>query len=220
MASVFLKKTDIVCLDHVSRISGSKTVVKDVSLTVEEGEIIGITGRDGSGKKALFKMICGFILPDKGTITVDGRTPGKDAQLSKEIGSMIEGPEFLDRFSGFYNLRFLAAVRGKIGRGDICYIMNLVGLDPLNRKRVAKYSPGMRRRLGIAQAIMEDQKILILDEPMGGLDDREMDNIRKLFIDLKKQGKTLLIASHNIADIDILCDRVFRMDQGVLTRER
>ena len=220
MACEGLNIKDIVCVDHVSKRFGKETVLKDVSLTVEEGEIVGIVGRNGSGKTVLFKMICGFFTPDEGRITVDDKVLGKDVEVPEEIGSIIETPGFLNSFSGYRNLKFLADIRGKIGKTQIRKAMELVGLDPDSKKKVGKYSLGMRQRLGIAQAVMEDQKLLILDEPMNGLDNHGVDAMRDLFMRLKIKGKTILIASHNREDIDILCDRVFQMDHGVLTKER
>lgn len=210
---------DMVCVEQVSKKFGKETVLKEVSLTVKTGEIVGIVGRNGSGKTVLFKLICGFLTADEGRITVDGKVLGKDVEVPEEIGSIIETPGFLNGFSGYRNLKFLADIRGRIGKEKIYKAMELVGLDPRSRKKTGRYSLGMRQRLGIAQAVMEDQKLLILDEPMNGLDNQGVADMRELFLRLKEQGKTLLIASHNREDIDILCDRVFEMDHGVLTRE-
>jgi ABC-2 type transport system ATP-binding protein len=201
-------------VEHISKKFGKETVLDDVSLTAAEGEIVGIVGRNGSGKTVLFKMICGFCPIDKGNIIVDGKYIGKDMEVPEEIGSIIETPGFLYGYSGYKNLKFLADIRGKAGKKEIVSAMEQVGLNPNSRKKVGKYSLGMRQRLGLAQAFMENQQILILDEPMNGLDNKGVADMRKLFLELQNAGKTILIASHNKDDIEILCNRVYEMDAG------
>ena len=145
---------------------GNNTVLKSVDLTAERSEIIGIIGHNGSGKTVLMKCICGFITPDSGEITVSGKRIGKDIDIPKNVGLIIETPGFLPNFSGFSNLWQLAKIRGKISKIDVRSVMGKVGLDPNEKKHVGKYSLGMRQRLGLAQAIMEDPEVLILDEPL------------------------------------------------------
>ena len=211
---------DRIIVDHVSKKFGKETVLQDVSLRVGNGSIVGIVGRNGSGKTVLFKLICGFYATDSGSIAVDGKVLGKDTDIPDNIGSIIETPGFLGSYSGYRNLKYLADINGKIGKQEIVRAIEMVGLDPASRKRVRKYSLGMRQRLGLAQAFMEDQEILVLDEPMNGLDNQGVADMRKLFMELRDSGKTLLIASHNREDIDILCDEVYHMDHGVLEREQ
>ena len=150
-----------------------------------------------------FKCICGLLQINEGSILVD----------KKEIGAIIEEPGFLKQYSGKQNLRLLASMSGKENI-DIEKALKVVGLECAGRKKVGKYSMGMRQRLGIAQAIMENQSILILDEPMNGLDNKGVDEIRKLILDLKKEGRSIILASHNREDIQILCDQVYEMDNG------
>lgn len=199
---------------------GNNTVLKSVDLEVERSEIVGIIGHNGSGKTVLMKCICGFITPDSGEITVSGKRIGKDVDIPKNIGLIIETPGFLPNFSGFGNLWQLAKIRGKISKDDVRAVIKKVGLDPGEKKHVGKYSLGMKQRLGIAQAIMEDPDILILDEPMNGLDKNGVEDMRELLLRLKDDGKAMIIASHNSVDIDVLCDRVFQIDKGVLTQVR
>ena len=199
---------------------GNNTVLKSVDLTAERSEIIGIIGHNGSGKTVLMKCICGFITPDSGEITVSGKRIGKDIDIPKNIGLIIETPGFLPNFSGFSNLWQLAKIRGKIGKAAVRTVMKTVGLDPDEKKHVGKYSLGMRQRLGIAQAIMEDPDVLILDEPLNGLDKDGVADMRELLLKLKKSGKTMIVASHNSVDIDVLCDRVFEINKGVLNAVR
>lgn len=193
-----------------------QVVLKNVSISFEKGKIHGIVGRNGSGKTVLFKCICGLMHPEEGVILVNGKRVGRDVDMPEDIGAIIEAPGFLPNYSGYKNLRFLANIRRKIGKEEILNVLKTVGLDPESRKHVGKYSLGMRQRLGITQAIMEDPEILILDEPMNGLDNAGVQDIRALLLELKAQGKTILLASHNHEDIAALCDTVHEMDGGVL----
>lgn len=193
-----------------------QVVLKNVSISFEKGQIHGIVGRNGSGKTVLFKCICGLMHPEEGVILVNGKRVGRDVDMPEDIGAIIEAPGFLPNYSGYKNLRFLANIRRKIGKEEILNVLKTVGLDPESRKHVGKYSLGMRQRLGIAQAIMEDPEILILDEPMNGLDNAGVQDIRALLLELKAQGKMILLASHNHEDIAALCDTVHEIDGGVL----
>ena len=193
-----------------------QVVLKNVSISFEKGQIHGIVGRNGYGKTVLFKCICGLMHPEEGVILVNGKRVGRDVDMPEDVGAIIEAPGFLPNYSGYKNLRFLANIRRKIGKEEILNVLKTVGLDPESRKHVGKYSLGMRQRLGIAQAIMEDPEILILDEPMNGLDNAGVQDIRALLLKLKEQGKTILLASHNHEDIAALCDTVHEMDGGVL----
>lgn len=195
----------VISVAHIEKKFGTETVLNDVSLEVERGKIYGIIGRNGSGKTVLFKCICGLLNNDAGTIQVD-RT---------QLGVIIEEPGFLRQYSGKRNLELLAALSDK-AHMDIVEVMKLVGLGSAVNKKVGKYSMGMRQRLGIAQAIMEYQQILILDEPMNGLDNQGVREMRELFIRLKEKGITILLASHNREDIETLCDHVYEIDAGKL----
>ena len=205
---------NLIEIQDVVKRFGEQTVLDHVSLSVTPGKIYGIIGRNGSGKTVLFKSICGFVLPDAGKILVRGKQVGKDVDIPQGIGIIIEHPGFLRDYSGFQNLKLLARLQKKITDEKIKESIRLVGLDPEDKKKVGKFSLGMRQRLGIAQAIMENQSILILDEPMNGLDNKGVDEIRKLILDLKKEGRSIILASHNREDIQILCDQVYEMDNG------
>lgn len=210
----------VIEVKNVTKKWGNDTVLNSVNLTAERSEIVGIIGHNGSGKTVLMKCICGFITPDSGEITVSGKRVGRDIDIPKNIGLIIETPGFLPNFSGFSNLWQLAKIRGKICKNDVREVMEKVGLNPHDKKHVGKYSLGMRQRLGIAQAIMENPDILILDEPMNGLDKNGVNDMRELLLRLKSDGKTMIVASHNSADIDILCDRVFEIEKGNLKQVR
>ena len=195
-----------IIVNHVTKSFKEETVLKDVVLSVPKGKICGIIGRNGSGKTVLFKCICGLLQVDKGDIQVGHR----------QIGAIIEEPGFLGQYSGRKNLELLASISGK-KISNYQKILKMVGLLEAGDKKVRKYSMGMKQRLGIAQAIMEDQNIIILDEPMNGLDNAGVEEMRKLFLNLREQGKTILLASHNRDDIEILCDVVYEMDHGILS---
>lgn len=195
-------------------------ILKDISVHFERGKIHGLIGRNGSGKTMLMKCICGFVKPTAGVILVDGKRIGKDCDFPKNTGIIIETPGFIPYYSGYKNLKLLADLRGKISREDIRKTMEQVGLNPDLKRHVRKYSLGMRQRLGLAQAIMENPDLLILDEPMNGLDKDGVSDMRQYLLDLKSLGKTILIASHSAEDIDILCDTVCEMDKGRLKKVR
>lgn len=207
----------VVEVKNVTKRYGNNEVLKDVSLSCEAGKIYGLVGRNGSGKTVLLKCICGLVIPTSGEVYVWGQQVGKDVDFPENIGFIIESPGFLLHESGFRNLKHLASIRGKIGNKEIRENMNVVGLDPDLKRSVGKYSMGMRQRLGIAQAIMEKPDLLILDEPMNGLDNHGVEHIRSLLLSLKEKGVTIILASHFKEDIAYLCDEVYQMDAGVLT---
>ena len=194
-------------------------VLHDVSLQADKGSICGIIGRNGSGKTVLFKCICGFLQIDRGEIQIEGKAVGRDKSTLSNLGIIIESPGFLRHYSGYKNLEFLMGLNGKPDREKINDVLDLVGLAEQKNKKVGKYSMGMRQRLGIAQAIMEDQNILILDEPMNGLDNQGVEDMRQLLLKFKEKGNTILLASHNQEDISQLCDSVYEMDLGRIQRK-
>lgn len=206
----------IISVKDVTKKFKETTALSHVSAEFEKGKIHGIIGRNGSGKTVLFKCICGLMYPDSGEIYVDGKRVGKDADMPTNVGAIIEAPGFLPNYSGYKNLSFLANINRKIGKEEILAALNTVGLGETGKKHVGKYSLGMRQRLGIAQAIMENPDILVLDEPMNGLDNSGVEDIRRLLLEMKARGKTILLASHNREDISILCDTVREMDGGVI----
>lgn len=208
---------DIIRVEGVSKDFKGARVLNNVSVSFEQRKIHGIIGRNGSGKTVLIKTICGFIHPDQGRVVVDGKVIGKEVDFPQNIGAIIEAPGFLPTVSAYKNLEYLASLRGVIGKDKIRRAISLVGLDPDDKKHVGKYSLGMKQRLGLAQAIMENPDILILDEPMNGLDNTGVSEMRELLLQFKADGKTIIIVSHNSEDISMLCDTVHEMDHGVLT---
>lgn len=199
------------------KIFKKEKVLSHINLTLESGHIYGLTGRNGSGKTVLMKCICGFLRLSSGEIRVMGKKVGEEVDFPDNIGAIIEIPGFLNYLSGYQNLEILAEINHRIGREEIKHAMEQAGLPWNLKKKVGKYSLGMRQRLGIAQAIMEDPDILILDEPFNGLDVSGVEEVRSLLLEYKQRGKTILLASHNREDMEILCDTIYEMKHGELT---
>ena len=196
---------------------GENIVLNDINFTLKEGVSCGIIGRNGSGKTLLLKAICGLITPSEGEVEVFGKTIGKDIDFPESIGLIIETPGFLPNLTGMKNLEILASLSGKIDKKKIEEAISFVGLDPNDKKTVKKYSLGMKQRLGIAQAIMEEPKLIILDEPMNSLDENGVKDVRKYILKQKEKGVSLILTSHNKDDIELLCDTVYSMDNGKIS---
>lgn len=211
----------IIEVDGLEKRFRDEIILTGVNMTLEKGKIYGLVGMNGSGKTVLMKCICGFLQPTAGTVTVEGKIIGKDTDFPESLGLMIETPGFIPYMSGKSNLKNLALIKNKIGNREIEEAMLSVGLVPGLKKRVSKYSLGMRQRLGIAQAIMEKPRLLILDEPFNGLDVQGVEDMRKLFMKLQKEGVTILLASHYDEDIRTLCEDVFLVrDHHVIKKEK
>lgn len=209
-----MENKSLIKLDDVTVKFKEHLVLDKVCMEFKSGKIYGIIGRNGSGKTVLLKCICGLMDTTDGMVSVNGKIVGKDVDFPENIGFTIENPGFLPHYSGFKNLKYLASIRGTITDDDIRKCIRTVGLDPDDKKSVKHYSLGMKQRLGLAQAMMENPDILILDEPMNGLDKHGVADIRELLMELKKQGKLILLVSHNPADIELLCDEVYEMELG------
>ena len=205
-------------LINVTKSFRKERVLKGITHSFEQGKIHGIMGFNGSGKTVMFKCICGFLRPDSGEVIVQGRRIGKDGDFPRSVGMIIENPGFLPHVSGFSNLKRLAASRNQVTDEQIRESIARVGLDPFSKKKVGQDSLGMRERLGIAQAIMEDPGLLVLDEPFNGLDKRGAQDVCGLLDELRGRGRTILIAAHNMMEIEYLCDTICEMDAGVLTQ--
>lgn len=207
-------------IKDVSLIIDKREILKRINLVLEKNQIYGLVGKNGSGKTMLMKCICGFVRQTAGEIRVDGKRIGTDIDFPEHTGIIIESPGFIPYYTGFQNLRFLAGINHRIQDADIRDALLQCGLDPDLKLAVRKYSLGMRQRLGIAQAIMEQPRLLILDEPTNGLDHQGVEEIRKLVLHLRETGTTILMASHNAEDIQILCNSVWEMANGELIEYR
>ncbi len=193
---------------------GKEMILSNINLHIEKGKITGLVGRNGCGKTMLMKCITGFVKATEGEIIFADKEIGVDVDFPSNTGIIIETPTFVPYYSGMKNLMELASLKGKIGKQEVEEALKNVGLYEARHKLVRKYSLGMRQRLGIAQALMENPDTLILDEPMNGLDNECVSLVRDILTDLKKQGKTILLVSHNAFDINLLCDEIYEMDKG------
>lgn len=204
---------------NLSKIIRGSVILDNISIHFESGHIYGIIGKNGSGKTMLLRAISGLIVPSSGVVYVDGKALGTEISFPPEIGILIEKPEFLGHLSGFENLKMLSEIKGSISDANIAEYMNYFDLDPEEKKPVRKYSQGMKQKLGIIQAIMENQKLLVLDEPFNALDEKSVKLFRELLIEYKKQEKLIILTSHNKEDIESLCDHTYQIQSGQIIAE-
>lgn len=203
-------------IENISKTFHNETILKDINLAVEKGDICGIVGRNGSGKSVLFKLIAGIYYPTQGCICIDG-VAQKKGEFAKNLGVILDCTGFLPSYSAFDNLKMIASINQKVSNQEIKELLRLVGLDPNSKKHVKKFSTGMKQRLAFAQAIMEKPELLLLDEPMNGLDKDGVELMRSLILDInKKYGTTILITSHIKEDIFLLCRSVYELENGSL----
>ncbi|HEV5568574.1 TPA: ABC transporter ATP-binding protein [Streptococcus pneumoniae] len=209
---------EIITLKNIELKLKKTCVFQNLNFSCKQGEIIGITGANGSGKSVLFKLIAGLYSPSYGEVLINGENIVPERKIPANLGALIEEPGFINYYSGFKNLQYLASIRGVVGNQEINDTLKIVGLYEQKDQKVKTYSLGMRKKLGIAQAIMENSSILLLDEPMNALDKSSVENMRTLFRELSSEkGTTILIASHSEEDIRILCDKVYAIEDKVCT---
>ena len=209
---------EIITLKNIQLELKKTCVFQNLNFSCKQGEIIGITGANGSGKSVLFKLIAGLYSPSYGEVLINGENIVPERKIPANLGALIEVPGFINYYSGFKNLQYLASIRGVVGNQEINDTLKIVGLYEQKDQKVKTYSLGMRKKLGIAQAIMENPSILLLDEPMNALDKSSVENMRTLFRKLSSEkGTTILIASHSEEDIRILCDKVYAIEDKVCT---
>lgn len=203
-------------LKEISKRYKDNLLFDKMELNVRKKEICGIVGRNGSGKSVLLKMICGLVFPDRGTVEVEGIRI-KNGIFPQNIGVILDCAGFLPGYTGFENLNIIANVRRKIGKHKIEDVIKMVGLDPQSTVKVGKYSLGMKQRLALAQAIMEEPNILILDEPMNAIDVETVVEMRQLLKNLnEKEEVTIIMTSHNREDIEDMCTTVYEIDNLTL----
>lgn len=192
-------------------------ILKNINLSFEEGKIYGLVGRNGSGKSVLLKLLCSFYSPTTGEILYDSIDINKEKIFPPSTRALIEKPNFMPELTGKENLLLLASIQKLIGEDEIDEVLKLVDLYEDKDKKYHKYSLGMKQKLGIAQVLMENPKILILDEPFNGLDDKSSKKIRQILLDEKKKKKIIIIATHIQDDVKILCDEIYKIDGGEIT---
>lgn len=210
------KMSEVIVLKEVSKTFGKKVIYKNINLCIEEGECVGFIGGNGTGKSVLFQLMTGLIPVDEGEVIINGKKLGKDGDFPENVGVLINSPGYIDYYSGFKNLQLLAQIQDKISDEEIKSAMILVGLDPEDQTKVKKYSMGMKQKLGIAQAIMEHQKIIIMDEPYNALDFNTNKEITRVLYELKEEGITILLTSHQQEYLDKLCDKMYCIENGKL----
>ncbi|PAF36234.1 multidrug ABC transporter ATP-binding protein [Terribacillus saccharophilus] len=205
----------IISIKDVSKSFKGNVLFENINLDIRKGQIYGFVGPNGSGKSVLFKMICGFIFPDSGEISIDGLEIGKDKRFPENFGVIIDRPGYIASKTGFENLKELAMIRGNISDKEVVETMEMVGLDAQSSQKTKNYSLGMKQKLAICQAIMEKQEVLVLDEPFNALDVDSVKKVRDLLLRFKEEGRTILLTSHNQDDIKI-CDEVYRINRSKL----
>lgn len=203
-------------LKNITKKFGETVVLDNITLTLEKGKIYGLIGRNGSGKSVLLKIICSFYEPTHGQVLYDGCDINKEGIYPPDTRALIEKPNFLPELTGKENLLLLASIQKRVGEKEILETLRKVDLYDERDKKYHKYSLGMKQKLGIAQVLMEDPQVLILDEAFNGLDDKSANKIRSLLIEEKKRGKIILLATHIKEDVDTLCDYVYQLDAGNL----
>lgn len=206
----------VIELKEVVKDIKGKRIIDHVTLHLESGKITGLKGVNGSGKTMLMRLISGLITPTSGSITINGKQLGKDITFPESMGILIENPAFLDTYSGFDNLKMLASIQNRIGEEEIRSILAKVGLDPQDKKKYRKYSLGMKQRLGIAAAVMENPDIIILDEPTNALDSDGVEMLKEILHEHRERGALLLISCHDLATLKELSDEMYLMESGAL----
>lgn len=207
-----------VVFKNYNKLIKKKEILTDINLTFESGKIYGLHGHNGSGKTMLLRAICGLILPTSGSVTVDGKTVGKDIEFPDSVGVIIENMSLIPEYTGFKNLQLLAGIKKKIGDSEIRDTLISVGLDPDDKRRVKEYSLGMKQKLNFAQAIMEKPELLLLDEPTNAMDVQTVEKVRSILVEMKEKGTLIIIASHNKEDLDALCDEFIDICDGRIQR--
>lgn len=203
-----------IACENVCKTIGSTPILQDITLRMEAGRIYGLKGKNGSGKTMLMRAICGLIGLSSGQIDINGDRLGKDISFPKSVGVLIENPGFILSYSGYKNLKILSEIKGIIGDKDIIDTLELVGLDPHSKKKVKAYSLGMRQKLGIAAAIMEHPDIIILDEPLNGLDEKTVESIKQVLYRLRDEGALILVSCHDKEELEFLSDEIYYIENG------
>ena len=204
-------------INNLSKTLDNNIILDNINMILESGNIYGFIGRNGSGKTMLLKVICGFVKPTSGTILINDENALANNYFNNEIRALIEKPNFINNLSGFDNLKLLASINNKIDDKIILTWLDKVGLLEEKDKLYSKYSLGMKQKLGIVQALMEDTKIILLDEPLNGIDENSVNIIRNILLEEKNKDKLIIIATHIKEDIEKLCNIIYHFDSGKVT---
>lgn len=203
-------------LKNVTKEFDKVEIIKNISLEFETGKIYGLYGRNGSGKSVLMKLICGFLIPTKGKVLINRKDFNAKNEYPDNLRAVIEKPSFFPELTGFENLKLLAKIQNKINDEEIIKALDLVNLIDEKDKKYSKYSLGMKQKLAIAQAIMEDPSILILDEPFNGIEEKSVEKITKFLKEEAKNGKTIIFSTHIKEDLENLADIIYKIDNGTI----
>lgn len=203
-----------ILVDKICKRIDGNVILDNVDMEFTDGNIYGFIGRNGSGKTMMMKIICGFVKPTSGNLTIDNMDVFSKGYFNNNIRALIEKPKFIGNLSGFENLKLLASMGGNVSNEVLNYWFSRLNLDTERDKLYCKYSLGMKQKLGIIQALMDDAKIILLDEPFSGIDDASVCVIRDILLEEKKKGKIIVVSTHIREDVDLLCDFVYYFDNG------
>ncbi len=201
-------------IEDLSKSIKGALILDKVSITLTSGNIYGLRGKNGSGKTMLMRAMSGLLIPDSGSVIINGKTLHKDISFPESIGILIENPSFLPQYTGFKNLKLLAGLTGNISDDEIRTALERVGLDPEDKKNYRKYSLGMKQKLGIANAIMGEPDIIILDEPINALDEESVKKIKKVLLEIRDKDKLIIIACHDREELEYLSDIIYEIKDG------
>ena len=201
-------------IEDLSKSIKGALILDKVSITLTSGKIYGLRGKNGSGKTMLMRAMAGLLIPDSGSVIINGKTLHKDISFPESIGILIETPSFLPQYTGFKNLKLLAGLTGNISDDEIRTALDRVGLDPEDKRTYRKYSLGMKQKLGIANAIMGEPDIIILDEPINALDEESVKKIKKVLLEIRDKGKLIIIACHDREELEFLSDIIYEIKDG------
>lgn len=201
-------------IENLAKTIKGSIVLDGVNLSLERGRVYGLRGKNGSGKTMLMRAISGLIRPTAGTVTIDGKVIGKDLSFPPSIGILLENPAFIPKYSGFKNLGVLAEIQKRIDDEVICQVLEKVGLDPADKRPYRKYSLGMKQRLGVACAVMENPDLILLDEPINALDPVGVEMVKDLIKEHKERGALIVVACHDAEELDFLSDEIYSMAEG------
>lgn len=203
-----------IVFDGVTKVIGHNTVIDHINCTMQTGSITGLKGINGSGKTMMMRLIAGLIYPTEGRVIVEGKVVGKEIGFPPSLGLMLENPAFLDAYSGYENLKLLAGINHKISDSGIRKALSRVDLLENKDKKYRKYSLGMKQRLGIAAAIMEDPALLLLDEPTNSLDESGVELVKQIVREERDRGATVVLSCHDAAILEGLADEIISLEHG------
>ena len=208
-----------IAINNYTKKIKKRTVLDNINLTFDKGKVYGLVGKNGCGKTMLLRGICGFITASQGEIIINNIKVG-NGKFAPSFGTVIENTELYNNLTAFENLSLLSSFsKNRVDKEVINYWIKRFGLEPTSKKKYGEFSLGMRQRLSLAQAFMERPELIVLDEPTNALDEKGIKEFHEIALEAKNDGATIIIASHSKEDIDILCDKIFCMENGKITKE-